>query len=278
MGLFNTTLPTLTVKRNTIRDGLLEWVEAAPGSNSSKLSTYTSAAGPYICNADVMFHVNKGVIGFKMDGAINVTMIACVAQRMKNTGLIGSTRCPYNTNQISHPLATTGGYEGCAVRGFSFAGSKSVTVQSGRAEMLTSDFGSAIGFDVLTDSQDVALRSCFSNEFKAGFAAEKTNYGGNPTPTPESIGFQSDFRTRQVTFSDYCVNDLTSTKGKIFSIKVGPSTTSSQGKNCDVDEDEPWWVWLIIALAAIIFIGAIAIIAGTLLKKSKPSDKYVEMK
>jgi len=278
-GLFNASLTTLSVKRNTINGPLLAWIEAAPGTPEAKLSAYTSTVGPYICNGDIMFHVIKGVIAFKMDGAVNVTMIACVAERIENIGIIGSTRCPYDTTTISHPLATTGGYEGANVRGFTFSGSKSVTVQSGRAEKISSEFGSAIGFDVLTDSQNVVLRSCVSDEIHAGVKAEKINYNGNPTTDPESIGFQSDSRTRQVSFIEYCVNALTSiTERNVFSVKIGPNTVSTRDKNCNTNDDEPWWVWLIIAIAAIIFIFAIAVIAKTLLTKSKPSDKYVEMK
>ena len=48
-------------------------------------------------------------------------------------------------------------YNGAHARGFSFAGSKDVDVQLSSVTNLASLYGNAVGFDVLTDSENIDL-------------------------------------------------------------------------------------------------------------------------
>ena len=48
------------------------------------------------CNGDSMFHVNKGVVVFKMDGSENICMEDCHCYNISNNGKIGSTLCNDN--------------------------------------------------------------------------------------------------------------------------------------------------------------------------------------
>jgi hypothetical protein len=58
--------PHLSIKRNTISSKTLEWIEAMPGTEESYLHSLLDSTD-FICNGDVMFHVNKGAIGLRID-------------------------------------------------------------------------------------------------------------------------------------------------------------------------------------------------------------------
>ena len=73
----------LDVTRLNITQEVLTWIESG-----SALSTIVQQPTDYLCNGDTMFHVNKGVIGFKMDGAQNVTMKNTSVDEIENFGTL----------------------------------------------------------------------------------------------------------------------------------------------------------------------------------------------
>ena len=163
----------LDVSRLSIMRDTVDWIEAVPGSGEAKLATLRSHLPDpgYICNGDTMFHVNKGVIGFKLDGAANVTVRNCLARAVVNHGQLGSSICSYDTTQKSHPLALLPGYNGGDARGFTFAGSESVHVKKSTVVNVLSDWGSAIGFDYFGNSKRVFNAHCSVKHAKAGMQA-----------------------------------------------------------------------------------------------------------
>ena len=168
----------LDVSRLNIPGTVLAWVEGEDGS-----ATLADIGVSYLCNGDSMFHVNKGVIAFKMDAARNVRMTDTSATDLVNLGASGSSLCGDYLNGRSHPQATLLGYGGAAVRGYTVSGSEDVIVTRSSATDLRSIAGSAIGFDILTDSSDIQLIGASVDGANAGAAA------GGPTPNPEAIGF-----------------------------------------------------------------------------------------
>ena len=151
---------SLDTSRLSIMQETVNWIEAAPGSEDAKLSTLVSNMDhpAFVCNGDTMFHVNKGVVGFKMDGTGRLRMRRCRAKRVTNFGRPGSTICEYDTTEKSHPLALLTGYGGTDARGFTFAGSENVNVKECSVEQVISDWGSAVGFDYFGNSKN-ALNS-----------------------------------------------------------------------------------------------------------------------
>ncbi|MCB1118785.1 MAG: right-handed parallel beta-helix repeat-containing protein [Chlamydiia bacterium] len=143
----------LDISRLNISQDVIDWIE-----QQTPLSTLLAKTGGYYCNGDSMFHVNKGVIGFKLDGAENVTLTNTSAQNLENYGANGSALCgPYSK---SHPMATLIGYGGAKTRGYSIAGSKNITIKNSQVKNCQADNDLSIGFDILTDTSDVTLNNC----------------------------------------------------------------------------------------------------------------------
>lgn len=146
----------IDVSRNSISKNLISWAESG-----APLSAYISTnKGPngtgFICNGDQMFHVNKGVIGFKLDGAINVKVMNSGADSISNIGQPSSNAC--GNYSISHPKATLEGYGGAATRAVSISGSKDVELTNMNFKDIYSFAGCSIGIDVQTDSKGVTVK------------------------------------------------------------------------------------------------------------------------
>lgn len=168
----------LDVSRLSITPAVLHWIESG-----EPLASIASGANGYFCNGDTMFHVNKGVIGFKMDGAADVVLRNTSAHALENLGVAGSQIC--GAYQFSHPQATLPGYGGAKVRGYSFAGATGVTLTNAEADRLKAAGGSTIGFDVLTDTTGVSFQTCSVNDLDAGYAFTAT---GAPNEAPAAAG------------------------------------------------------------------------------------------
>lgn len=105
-----------------------------------------------------MFHVNKGVIAFKLDGIVTGEIRNCVADGWYcEPWRAGSSICSdYIT---SHPQQTLPGYDGATTRGFSIAGSKDIELKNVEAKDIHSDNGDAYGIDVFADSSEIDIKN-----------------------------------------------------------------------------------------------------------------------
>lgn len=189
----------LDLTRLHIPPEVIAWAET-PGAVLADLAPNEE---DNLCNGDTMFHVNKGVIAFKLDGAKNVRLHNTSASRVENLGEAGSLLCGnYDT---SHPNATVQGYGGAYVRGYTFAGSKNVIVRRSAAKNLYSANGSVIGFDVMTDSERVALHRVEVDSLDAG---DHYDGRGGPNRDPEAIGIRIGPEVGTCTVKQYEVDDL----------------------------------------------------------------------
>lgn len=192
------------IKRSSFNQQIIRWIE-----ESSNLSTYSDFINPqqvFICNGDSMFHVNKGVIGFKIDAAINVVMHGCTASRLSNLGDIASSKCNYNKDEYSHPQATLSGYGGGHVRGFTFAGSSNITCIDCAVSDLHSKYGNIIGFDILTDSTDINMNSPIA--IGMTYATESSAYDSMlqiPMGTPYTSGIKCSGDTHNISIHNHCI-------------------------------------------------------------------------
>ena len=178
----------LSITRLNITQAVIDWIE-----NQGTLDTLATGTNAYFCNGDTMFHVNKGVIGFKMDAAKNVLLCNTSAENLENLGEVGSALC--GNYEKSHPDATLPGYGGAKVRGYTFAGSRNVLAYNNYTYNLKSLAGTVIGFDILTDSKNVVLQNNDVIGIEAGlsFAAN-----GGPNEEPDAIGFHVGADARNV--------------------------------------------------------------------------------
>lgn len=179
---------SLSTSRNSITSRTIEFAEGATGIDSVAVN------GIYKCNGDSMFHVNKGVIGFKMDAGDNIYMENCRCYNVSNSGAIGSDLCDEaykNGVGKSHPDATYYGYGGAATRGWSLSSSSKVTLKSCQVSGCHSSFGNSIGYDVHQSSRNVVLDDCSVADIQAGndSSLDLADYANNPTEKPHAYGF-----------------------------------------------------------------------------------------
>ncbi len=175
----NGEFPTfLDTSRLNLGDEVIDWIE-----REGTLAELAPSADDWLCNGDTMFHVNKGVVGFKLDGVRNALLRRTSVRRLANLGRQGDLVC--GTYVLSHPDATLPGYGGAAVRGYSLAGSENVWLLGPRARSLASRFGSVTGIDVLTDSRDIVLLGSAIKRLRAGRAFVPD---GGPNEPPDAIG------------------------------------------------------------------------------------------
>ena len=159
---------------------MVAWIES-----EGVLSDLVPTPSDYLCNGDTMFHVSKGVIGFKIDGAVGVRMRDVQGENLENLGLQGSSICGDYTK--SNPHATLEGYGGATVRAYTFAGSSDVRLKDVSSSNLWSLAGSVSGCEVLTDSDRVRIRGCDVNEVEAGLSFVEGEAGPNEVPTATGV-------------------------------------------------------------------------------------------
>lgn len=173
-------LDTSTTLR--ITSDTLAW--AASGS-----TTYASHNLVYMCNGDSMFHVNKGMIGYRIDSCKNVMLSNCKVIDIKTYADIGSNICGNYTK--GHPDQTLSGYGGCSIRGFNFASTYNLTATNCSVDGCDSYHGEAFGFDIQQKCHRIELNGCEVNNLHAGSDLTYTlsDYDNNPTRYPNAIGF-----------------------------------------------------------------------------------------
>ena len=118
------------------------------------------------CNGDSMFHVVKGTIGIRIDGANNLCMLDCGVSNVLNTGLLGSELAgPYVQ---SHPSQGSKliGYQGTKCYGITFAAVNNLYIENLQIFNIESINGSAHGVAIMNESQNCSFNNlCVNNIF-----------------------------------------------------------------------------------------------------------------
>lgn len=190
----------LDTSRSTFNQDIIDWIE-----KRKPLATLSKKYG-YFCNCDSMIHVNKGVIGYRIDGAKHVELQHTSVTNIKNIGLAGSRVCGKYLTTKSHPKATLVGYGGSVVRGYSFAGSKDITVDDASLDRIRSSSGLICAFDVFTDSENVVINDVKINHLWAGLDFSRSQI--NPTAPPKAVGIHIGKKTKAVTLQKYSISNL----------------------------------------------------------------------
>lgn len=191
----------LDISRMNISSDVIDWVES-----QNDVSTLADIEATWLCNGDSMFHVNKGVIGFKMDAAQGVKLRRTSVTRLENLGEPGVAICGDYTQGQSHPKATLSGYGGNFARAYTFAGSTDVQVRHARARRISSASGPSIGFAVMTDSTGVSFRNVSSVRIQAGDALSATT--GVPNHEAYAAGFEIATDATDVSLERGCVANI----------------------------------------------------------------------
>ena len=195
----------LDLSRLNITDTVLMWVEGRQGYET--LDSIVASDDDYYCNGDSMFHVNKGVVAFKIDAAKNVRMRNTSINNVANLGTAGSTVCGDYWDTVSHPKATLTGYGGARARGYSFAGSSHVVLKNSRISNLTASQGSSIGVDIFTDAKHVRIKRVEMERIEAGLDDPSIFYEG-PNELPRAIGYHIGEMAKNIYLRKICATDL----------------------------------------------------------------------
>ncbi|HSF85559.1 MAG TPA: hypothetical protein VLG28_07895 [Acidimicrobiia bacterium] len=197
---------TLDLSRLNITADMLAWVEGASGSE-----TLGRIGATYLCNGDSMFHVNKGVIAFKMDAAEDVRLTNTSVSGLENLGAAGTGLCGDYLNGVSHPAATLNGYGGSTVRAYTFSGTHDAVMRNASIEGLRTAYGSAFGVDVLTDASNIMVVDAVIDDVAAGIAGA----WASPTPTkdPKAYGFYFGEDADGVTLVRGCATNMSGLYG-----------------------------------------------------------------
>ena len=216
----------LDLSRLNISKEILNWIESKP--NYRTLDSVIKSENDLICNGDSMFHVDKGVIGFKIDAAINVLLFNTSVRNMKNLGKVGSTICGNYLNTISHPAATLTGYGGTKVRGYTFSGSKNIVSINSYVSNMSSKSGSAISIDVLTNSKNIFILNSNVDYIKGGL--DGPVLFSPPNEEPNANGIKIGKGAKNVYIFNHCTKNLLGYSGE-KSINDN-SSTANVYNNC----------------------------------------------
>jgi hypothetical protein len=213
---------SLDVTRSGFTPELLSWIE----SNTS-LSNYSDYC-PLLCNGDAMFHVQKGLIGLKMDAVIGATVKSLLISELRNSGQKGSDICSYNTTSFSHPLASLPGYNGVSTIGISVSGSRSIFFSDITIDNIQSFYGPTIGIDILLDSSNITLSNVNIKNIISGKPNQTYPVDG-PNYLPLSIGIKISKSAKDIDIGSPAIDGLSSDYGAryILDERVITATDSS---------------------------------------------------
>lgn len=175
---------SLSTKRNSITPDIIEWAESNRKFGDGDHSKNT------LVNGDSMFHVNKGVVVFKMDALDTGYLRNCRVYNTHNFGLKGKLGSDEYNARIgkSHPLATYNGYGGANTRAFSLASSHRVVLENCEVGNLISENGMAVGVDVHLASSDIQINGLIIREITSNDSDPRISDLYDPTNSAVAIG------------------------------------------------------------------------------------------
>ena len=159
----------LDFSRNSIDKDLITWAESgAPLSDLVGTFGVDDKQGKFdwFYNGDTMFHVNKGTIGYKLDGSEGLELENLSVKGLRSFGLPGSSEG--GDYDKGHPDQSLSGYNGAAAIAYSFAGTEDVTAKRLHAKNISSDWGEAFGIRIFYGSNDITIDNSRIRSLHAG--------------------------------------------------------------------------------------------------------------
>jgi len=192
----------LSVTRNSINHSIIDFVIGNKTLHTNEDNG--EALGSYVYNIDTMKHVNKGVIGFKMDAGNMLYMNNCKCINIVNKGARGYTQetlpvpvptskdyqSYYDGTGKSFPDATYNGYCGANTRGFSLCSTTNAFINNVVVAGIYSHYGYSYGIDIHQTAKNIYIDNItISGIFSANMNDDPiTLWENNPTSYPISVG------------------------------------------------------------------------------------------
>jgi len=241
---------TPCVKRNSISQRTLNWAESGQSLNNTDIN--------YIFNGDSMFHVNKGLVTFKLDAIDGLYVNNCVLTTLHNKTLVyphGKTSLvswdpATNANLSSvqkknyilysnglgksHLSATYNGSGAHNIRAWSLSSSRNCLIKNCVTRNVKSELGKAIGYDVHQDSDNIYIKNCSGYNIDGGVNVitddDLINIALHRSmKLPKCIGFRAGPKTNTIIFDD-CTTDG-SNRSPIHSGAISIEILSNTGIN-----------------------------------------------
>jgi hypothetical protein len=189
----------LSTKRSSISQTTIDWIEQNVG-----YVPYTERN--ILFNGDNMHHVNKGIVGFRLDGSDDTVLYQCLVAEIKNkTPTIAKSALnitawtpvarfeeDYNNykNRVgkSNIHSTLLGCQNGQVRGFSLSSCGNVYMYKCKVRDLETAFGSCTGIELQQLTTNVYIESCEVISTNAGTAGNLDLYNNNPESMPIGRG------------------------------------------------------------------------------------------
>jgi len=116
---------------------------------------FPSSCADFVCNADIMFHQNKGVVGVRMDGIEEALIIGLEIRNLTNESPLVSDACASysgpNDGGASGTIESEGGMA-TDLRGISVTNGDALVIGRSSIASLHSFYGDTVGLDLIGDS------------------------------------------------------------------------------------------------------------------------------
>ena len=166
----------LQLKKLSIEPKVVDWVE---GKKKFRFD--------YICNGDSMFHVNKGMMGLRIENVNNVLLENVIIDTVINYGDMGNGM--FGKYKYSHPKANQEGYNGACVRGLLICSSQNVLIINLKVNNCKSMNSESVGVDLMYNSCNCSLVNCEIKDIHSGNnKINRISYLNNSTTICKSIG------------------------------------------------------------------------------------------
>ena len=246
----------LSTKRSTVSSWVTHW--AAAGLQLH-LSTSTK-----VCGGDTMFHVNKGVIGLRIDVGTQIELDRVTIEGVSSRGRPGSTEC--GNYVTSHPLATLPYYMGANAAGVVLAASANLHLTNLTVRNVTSYAGSATGMQVALYCNDITgqinvtdIKTLRGQPFQLG------SYTGIPQEAPASRDIVLDDTVTDCTVTAWHTFSTTTTTAATTPARTTTASTSSTTRpqaqaSSSNDTTTTTVVWVIVALVLVLVVAAAVVL------------------
>lgn len=173
-----------------------------------------------ICNGDTMFHVNKGVIGVRLDGIRKCTMTNCSLTNVSNLGNKGSTLGGNYVSTIPGQTSEMIGYTGSDTYGIVTSGVCSLKMNMVEISNVNSDNGTVKALCIQNNSNSVSVSNLTVTNVTAGIGKD-FNPTDNllPNKPQNSIGVHVSPNCNNVKFDKTVVNNVSSLNGSPYHYK-----------------------------------------------------------
>jgi hypothetical protein len=163
----------IKIGRMNINQDLINWRDGAV----IDINSYLNVGYKYKCGGDSMFHVLKGLIGFRADAVTHVYVENVKIRYLKNLGLLGNET--YCGNYIlSHDAQVRGGYHGADIAGFSLCYVFDFKIKCTHLFNVKTLNGSACGYKIMNQSDNICLDDITVKELVSKYKFEEGIYYG----------------------------------------------------------------------------------------------------